>query len=398
MTTSAEHTGGGTPTVTEPGAAAGHSAGNSARAPRETWADAAKGACILMVVLWHIVKKHYIEITWDVSLPIPDVWRTLVELLVPLRMPLFFTISGLFAVNAVNRPWSVVRRSNVARFYYLFLLWVLIHTAVLSLTPGFNTTRARSPLELLEEITISPPNLWYLYALALYFTIAKLVRRVPPAVVLGGAFALSAAAAAGLVAAPGNRSAMYQNLFFFLAGLYFRPFVERLARGSNSRRLALTGAAFAVALLAVRVTASQKLPLVWPLVSIVAVVFGVTAAGQVARWPALGNGLAALGRRTLSIYVIHMPILAVLDWLLADPLSTVDVRWQLLFAIVEPAVLTTLVVVACLVLETGLRRVRATWLFELPGRGAQRAAPRHAAPRKPPRTTRPLPPRPADAE
>ncbi|MET7394764.1 acyltransferase [Dactylosporangium sp. NPDC005572] len=355
MTTSAPHSGGGAPAGTGPDAAGG----DSARARREIWADAARGACILMVVLWHIVKKHYIEITWHISLPVPDMWETFVEQLVPLRMPLFFTISGLFAVNAVNRPWSVVGRSKVARFYYLFVLWVLIQSAVLALTPDFNTTRVRSPLELLEQITISPPNLWYLYALALYFTIAKLVRRVPPAVVLGGAFALSAATAADLIAAPGNRGALYEDLFFFLAGLYFRPLVERLASGSSLRRLALTGAAFAAVLLAVRVTASEKWPLVWPLVCIVAVVFGVTAAGQVVRWSALGNGLAALGRRTLPIYVIHMPILAMLDRLLYDPLSTMDERWQLLVAIVEPAVLTTLVVVACLLLETGLRRARA---------------------------------------
>jgi uncharacterized membrane protein YcfT len=417
MTTSSPHAGGGAPTVvtefrlaTEPSAVARPSGrtsgGDSAGARREIWADAAKGACILMVVLWHVVEKHYLEITWRISLPIPGVWGTLVEQLLPLRMPLFFTISGLFAANAVNRPWSVVRRSKVARFYYLFLLWVLIHTAVLSLTPDFDTARARSPLELLEELTITPPNLWYLYALALYFTVAKVVRRVPPAVVLGGAFVLSAVAAAGLIATPGNRGGLYQNLFFFLAGLYFRPFIERLASSSNLRRLAVAGAAFVVALLAMRVTASQEWPLVWPLVSIVAVVFGVTAAGQVPRWPALGNGLAALGRRTLPIYVIHMPILALLDWPLYGPLSTADARWQLLFAVVEPAALTTLVVVVCLVLESALHKVGAAWLFELPGGAGRRAAARHAAPSQPlaPRRSTPQPavphpsvPHPADA-
>jgi uncharacterized membrane protein YcfT len=409
MTISSSHTGGGAPTaVTEFRLAADPtvvarppsetSGRDSGAARREIWADAAKGACILMVVLWHVVEKHYLEITWRISLPIPGVWGTFVEQLLPLRMPLFFTISGLFAANAVNRPWPVVRRSKVARFYYLFLLWVLIHTAVLSFTPDFDTARARGPLELLEEITITPPNLWYLYALALYFTVAKVVRRVPPPVVLGSAFVLSAVAAAGYIATPGNRGGLYQNLFFFLAGLYFRPFLERLAGSSNLRRLALTGAAFVAALLAMRVTASQEWPLVWPLVSMVAVVFGVTAAAQAARSPALGNGLAALGRRTLPIYVIHMPVLALLDRALYGPLSTMDVRGQLLFAVVEPAALTTFVVVVCLVLETGLRKVGATWLFELPGGRSRRGPARHAAAQPPwpqPPVPQPSAPQPA---
>jgi uncharacterized membrane protein YcfT len=354
--------------------------GDSNARQREVWADAAKGACILLVVLWHVVEKHYLEVTWRISLPIPGAWGTLVEQLLPLRMPLFFTISGVFAASAVNRPWSVVRRSKVARLYYLYILWVLIHTAVLSLTPDFDTLHAAGALDLLEELTITPPNLWYLYALALYFVIAKTVRRAPPAVVLGAAFVLSAAAAAGFLATPGNRGGLYQNLFFFLAGVSFRPFVEGLARNSNLRRLALTGAAYAVALAAMAATASQEWPLVWPLVSVVAVLFGVTAAGQAARWPALGGALAALGRRTLPIYVIHMPIVALLDRPLYGPLSTMDVRWQLVFAVVEPAALTALVTAICLTLETILRKVGAAWLFELPGWRIRPPTPaRHAA-------------------
>jgi fucose 4-O-acetylase-like acetyltransferase len=348
---------------------------------REVWADVAKGVCILLVVLWHVVEKHYLEVTWRISLPIPGVWGTFVEQMLPLRMPLFFTISGIFAATAVSRPWSVVRRPKVARLYYLYIIWVLIHTAVLSLTPDLDTAHATNALELLEELTITPPNLWYLYALALYFVIAKTVRRAPPAVVLAAAFVLSAVAAAGFVATPGNRGGLYQNLFFFLAGGYFRPFVEGLARRSNLPRLALTGTAYAVALFAMAATASQEWPLVWPLVSVVAVLFGVTAAGQVARWPVLGGALAFLGRRTLPIYVVHMPVLALLDLPLYGPLSTVDVRWQWVFAVVEPAVLTALVVAICLTLETLLRKVGASWLFELPGRRTRRATPpRHAAP------------------
>ena len=37
----------------------GRSRADLALGEREIWADAAKGVCILLVVLWHVVEKHY---------------------------------------------------------------------------------------------------------------------------------------------------------------------------------------------------------------------------------------------------------------------------------------------------------------------------------------------------
>jgi uncharacterized membrane protein YcfT len=112
-------------------------------AGRVAWADTAKGVCILLVVLWHVIMKHYLQIDWRISSPIPGAWGTLSEQLLPLRMPLFFTISGLFAAGAVSRPWPVLLRSRVAKFCYLYAMWLVIHTVVLSFVPDFKTDRAR---------------------------------------------------------------------------------------------------------------------------------------------------------------------------------------------------------------------------------------------------------------
>jgi len=177
------------------------------------------------------------------------------------------------------------------------------------------------------------------------------------------------------VATPGNRGGLYQNLFFFVAGLHFRPLIERLAGTASWRRVALDGTAFAMALLGMAATASQQWPLVWPLVSIIAVSFGVTAAGRVSRWRNLGGALAALGRRTLPVYVIHMPVLALLDWLLFGPMCTANVRWQWVLAVVEPALLTAAVTTICLALHAALRSAGLIWFFDLPGSGNRRAEP-----------------------
>jgi D-alanine--D-alanine ligase len=351
-------------------------------AKRVVWADTAKGACILLVVLWHVVMKHYLQIDWKLSVPLPGAWGTLGEQLLPLRMPLFFAVSGIFAVNAVGRPWRVLGRSKVARFFYLYALWLFIHTMLLAVVDDFDTARAGDALELLEQLTITPSNLWYLYALALYFAVAKVVRGLPTGRVLVVAFLLSAVASAELLPTPGDRGEVMQNLLFFLAGVRLRPVLERLATARDRQQLALTGGILVVALAAMELTGSREWFGVRPAVSAVSVVFGVTAAAYLAGWSAVSRPLATLGSRTLPVYVIHMPVLALLHQALISPLSNLDARWQVPVAVAEPVILTAVVVASCLALETVLRKAGAAFLFDLPGR-------RHPAP------SRPAPSRPA---
>ncbi|MFE9958282.1 pyridoxal-phosphate dependent enzyme [Micromonospora sp. NPDC005299] len=337
-------------------------------AGRVVWADVAKGACIILVVLWHVIVKHYLRIDWRIDLPVPGAWGLLGEQLLPLRMPLFFTLSGIFSANAVARPWRVAGRPRIARNLYLYATWLLIHTALLALVPDFPTDRATSLDGLLAQLTVTPSNLWYLYALALYFALAKALRRVHPAVLLVAAGALSAVAATGLLDSPGNRGQVYQNLVFFLAGVHLRPHLQRWAAGASARRLAGTGTAYAVALAAMALAGTEGWPGVRLLVSVVAVAFGVTAAARVARLRVVGGALARLGRRTLPIYVIHMPVLALLHRLLAGPVADLNRPGRALLAAGYPVLLTAVVLALSLAVHRGLTAAGARWLFDLPRR------------------------------
>ncbi|MEV0461159.1 acyltransferase [Catellatospora methionotrophica] len=334
--------------------------------PRAQWADTAKGTCIVLVVLWHVVMKDYLQVDWHIGIPLPGAWGTLGEQLLPLRMPLFFTISGVFATTALTRTWRQTARSRIARFLYLYTAWLLIHTAILGAVPDFATARADSALALLEQLTITPSNLWYLYALAVYFVIAKALRHAPRAAVLAAAAALSVVTASGLLATPGDRGGLYQNLVFFLAGVHLRPRIERWAETATRRRLVLTFTTYAAALAAMAAVGAQRWPGVWLAVAVIAVAFGITAAARLARRPAIGDPLAALGRRTLPIYVIHMPMLALLHPVLRDPVSGLGVPGQIVAAVVYPAALSAVVIALCLLIHRALRRLGASWLFELP--------------------------------
>ncbi len=342
---------------------------------RVAWADVAKGVCILLVVLWHVLMKHYLQIHWHIGGQVKGAWGTFGEQLLPLRMPLFFAVSGFFAVRAVQRTWPEVLRTKVAKFYYLYALWLVIHTAILAFVPDFGTESADGPLKFLAQLFITPSNLWYLYALALYFVIARATRRVPRSLVLGLAFALSATASAGLIPVPGDRAGVYQNLVFFLAGLYTKTLIEKLAAQATWLRLALIAVPYAVLLAVVAVFDAKTWFGLWPLVSGVAIVLGVTAAGLVTRFSRLTTALASIGRRTLPIYVMHMPLLAVLHAALLKPLSTASPSVQLITQLVEPVVLTAFLAWLCLILYRYLPKA----LFDLPfGLAVSRsAAPAH---------------------
>ncbi|BEL05837.1 hypothetical protein Q0Z83_040280 [Actinoplanes sichuanensis] len=337
-------------------------------AGRRQWIDVAKGVCILLVVLWHVIMKHYLQVGWRLPVPLPGVWGTFGEQLLPLRMPVFFTISGMLAAGAVTRSWAQTRRSRITKFLYLYALWFAVHTAVLWNLPGFDTLAARSVADIAEQLTVTPTNLWYLMALAVYFTIARSTRALPAVVVLMPAFVLSAVAASGMLAAPGNRGQLYQNLLFFLAGVRLKPWIDRWAQTATLRTFGVCVAAYLVTVAVMRVAGAQRWPGVWPLISGLAVAAGVAGATQLVRLRRLSNALAGLGRNTLPIYVIHMPLLAIIDAVLRDVFSGAGPAAQLVLAAVLPVALTALLVLVCVRLHRWAPAVGGAWLFTLPQR------------------------------
>lgn len=339
---------------------------------REAWADLAKGACIVLVVLWHVLTKSYLLVDWRLTVPVPGLWGTLGELFLPLRMPLFFTISGVFAAAAAARPWRAVAAVRVWAPYQVYLLWLMIHTLVFTLTPGFPTLHAATVPELAAQATVTPTNLWYLWALALYFVTGKLTRRLPAHLVLVVAFAVSAAASAGWLDSPGDRAQILQNLAFYLAGMRLHAPIRRLAARRNPRLLLGTGAAFAAATLAVTTLDASTWPGVSPAVSILGVLAGVTLTAALAARSSMHHVLGVLGRRTLPVYVLHMPVIALLDHVLSGQIASAGDAGRLALAATGPAVLTALVLGLCLGVHRLLRTAQLGWLFAAPVRPENR--------------------------
>ncbi len=105
---------------------------------------------------------------------------------------------------------------------------------------------------------------------------------------------------------------------------------------------------------------AQRIPTVWTLVSLLALVFGLSAAPLLGRLALIGDGLAWLGRRTLPIYVIHMPLLALLHTGACRCWARPRWSWRAL-----PGPGDGVLVAACLLID----RVLPPWLTDLPGGG-----------------------------
>lgn len=314
-----------------------------ARAPRVGWPDVAKGICIILVVLWHVVTKVAVEMPG--AGPVTNVWVMLNAQLLPLRIPLFFLVSGVFAARAVLDVGARSWRRRAGRLALLYVVWVLIQTFVLALTPDFDTARANDGWELLAQLTLSPTNLWYLLALAVYLTIGRLTRGLPTAVVLSGAFVIAAVAGAGVIPDLGNLWQLVQNLFFFLLGLRGRPVIERFAQSVGVWRTLALAALYVAALALVAGLTLRLLPGVWPALALIAVACGASLSVLLDRHlEVVARPLRWIGRRTLPIYVLHMMPLALIDaGLDAAGWTTTPV-----LEAIGPLVLTASVIAICL--------------------------------------------------
>lgn len=142
---------------------------------RAEWVDVAKGFSILAVVVWHTLNDRCY---WN-------------EVLIFVRMPLFFFVAGLFSRGTFSGD-SGKFTYRITNFFWLFALWSTIVFLTTTLTKTMLTGGDRiAAFKELALIFIEPPQtLWFLYALMVGFSVVWLTRALPVAVVLVASLAL----------------------------------------------------------------------------------------------------------------------------------------------------------------------------------------------------------------
>jgi uncharacterized membrane protein YcfT len=337
---------------------------------RLAWVDAAKGLSILLVVVHHTVA--YLQ-TAGLA-PAPVVAGN--EALASLRMPLFFLAAGLFVAGPLAAPWRTLLHKRVAFFLYLYLLWTLIRFTFFAtlVPPAVDPNDSANAESLAWALLLPGPSMWFLYALALFSVIGKLVRRVPAAVQLGLSGVLSALTGAGLLEFDSRWGYMARFLFFFLLGWHAKVLIARLARSTSP--LKVIAAAVACVLCAGGAVAlgARPVPGVALALNCVAVVFGVLFTAWICRFR-VGVPLVLLGQQTLPVYLVHML------WLAAIMTGLRHVEVAPVVGYVLPVAMALVLVVLSLLTQRVLLALGATALFALPaGLAARTRSPRHRVP------------------
>lgn len=269
---------------------------------RLTWIDTVKGLAIILVVLYHAD-----------SLTSGKSWETehlgvFTSALFSVRMPLFFAMSGFFVLRRIDRPWSWQLRNRIGPFLWLFVLWTVLWLLAFVVIPWDRTEDydLYSGLRLFIDPSVGP---WYIYALAIYFVIAKLIHPLPVWAQLCVGAVISLPVALGFVSVDvWAWDSLISHFLAFQIGVLGTRWFTRVAERSSVWRLLLYGAVWAAGAGAMYFT-DTDLSSVWRLpLTVFGMAMGVTAAALLARY-APWSRLDWIGRNTLPIYLLHVPII-----------------------------------------------------------------------------------------
>ncbi|TFD71752.1 acyltransferase [Cryobacterium sp. Hb1] len=319
------------------------------------WINFAKGAAIILVVLYH--SSLFLN---DLGLAGSTPRLRLVLGFFP--MPVFFFIAGLTARRMLTWNLKDLWRRRLLVLVYLYLLWSVIRVAFYLVVPHLRGTE-RSPTDLLNIVLLPvwpTSSYWFIWALAIFTLLAWLLRKLPIRVQL-----LLAGVVAALATTPGvldldnvGWDRVAANFIFFITAVYFPHVIYRLAARVRVWHAAVLVAAYlGLAVLIVPLHLS-RVPGLILLESVVAVAMGVTLATLLVRVRWL-KFMSTLGQYSFQIYLVHLFLVAGALALLA-PFA--EASWLERAGNALPFLLAAIVLAASLYLAKLLRRFSFLWV------------------------------------
>jgi uncharacterized membrane protein YcfT len=357
-------------------------------ATRIVWIDIAKALAIVLVVQYHVV-RHAPAVFPGLSGWAWELWSGLAELLVPVRMPAFFLVSGVLAANALSRRWRDVLRPRYAAILWPFLIWSLLLTVLIAARGTDNPWVAT--LDRLPRILQGGDGYWYLSTLVLFFTVCRLGRRAPALLLLGSVALWLVSSMVPDALPDGVPSALASNisrwtrfLMWFVVGAFGRSIVLRVGARPWWHLMVPAVLGFgSCAWLAERFgdgASSSESVMQVPL-SVTGVALLLAVSMLIARWPAAARLGVYLAARTLPIYLVHAVAVygvLLLTFELGWSVQPADDPHDLLVLVAVPAAVAVMVLLSTQLAD----RVSGTpfgWLFTAPG-GNERPSPADGEP------------------
>lgn len=327
---------------------------------RLAWPDMAKAMAIILVVLMHCYWMTYPD-GWRPDGAILDHWLVINDLFLPLRMPLFFLVSGILASNSIMRCRADSRRKRLLKPLYLYVVWGMIFQALIPISPH-PTWLVPGPNNNFLVIGKLDVSAWYMAALAIFYAITKITLRLPVWLMLLLCAGLSVVGTFYKYDLPGyNYHQLLRCMIFFVAGVRLKGELLAFVDEASARRATLFIVAYLAGAVALLPFGTYLLP-----VDMLAVAAGATLCGLAAtRLPRLAFSATWLARRTLPIYLVHFILLwAVMVNLPAIvPPCLLDSLW---FGLAFPLVAVPLLIGCSLLTHQGLQRLGVGFLFDLP--------------------------------
>ena len=344
---------------------------NDTRRVKLPWVDFAKGLCMVLVVLFHSALFMETQVNGDVV----GFWWPVSEALSPIRMPLFFFISGLLSVSALGKRVGESRQRTIG-LYYVYLIWTFLFLMRLWLPLSRNGAPAPSAGDLVLSLLL-PTSFWYLYALPVFFLAAWLLTRalgrfsayaLIPLAILSALSPLLEPLTQPVITAPLDAlkvPSLATHFVWFYLGVHGRSLWDRLMASASYGRLALAGAAYA-GLVAPMMLFDLKLGLKVPLSCLA--LFGMAQLVALVRMDArIPRWLQNLGSQTLPVYIFHIFLISVISALVkvSGLLHVLQSNLQLSNALLPP-LMTVPIVVVTVWLGKLIRSGPFWWLLQAP--------------------------------
>ncbi|SHN44375.1 acyltransferase [Chitinophaga sp. CF418] len=322
------------------------------QANRLGWIDYAKGIAIILVVYRHVLyglKSSGMTVSqWIIDGN---------NMFYSFRMPLFFLLSGLFFERSITRKGETgffVTRVNT--LLYPYVLWAFIQITLQILFSSFVNAR-RTGVDYLN-ILIQPRHLdqlWYLFALfnvtLLYLLVAKLFRYDKFAQVL---VSLALLAIAPLV---NNISTLYDvalhYIFFCIGNLTATYFFSEKTQEKLSSAYGLLVLLPVFAACQYYFLYHQQMNLfLYAGIALTGSLFVIMLSVQLSKYNALPF-LRTFGHYSLYIYLLHVPIVAVIRYFLLSTMLRQHIVVVLLLLIFIAIFSSIIVYRICMQLKLG---------------------------------------------